>query len=330
MTRHAIIASTGRYVPPRRATNADIEKILGREVDQWLVDNVGIRARHFMTDDQRTSDLAAHAARECLERAKVSPEEIDLIIVATDTPDQPSPATATVVQHLIGARSAGTFDVNCACAAWVTALDLGAKAIVADSDHNHVLVIGAYGMSRFVDWQDKYTCTLFADGAGAVLLRASERPGYLKAVLEADGTYHDALGIYTGGTARPASVENLAHEGRPYVRFVKKLPSTFNLERWPALVRKTLHKAGRTTDDVALYIFTQLNLRTIESVMAALAQPMSKTHWTMDKWGYTGSACIPMTLDDAVEAGRLRAGDLVVLCASGGGIAMACAAFTWV
>jgi 3-oxoacyl-[acyl-carrier-protein] synthase-3 len=327
--RRARILSTGRYVPERVITNADLEASLGTPLDDWLVENVGIRERRVMADDQVTSDLATAAARDALDRAGLTPSDLDLIIVATDTPDQLSPATASVVQHKLGARRAGTYDLNCACAGFVTALDVASKTIAADDAYHHVLVVGAYGMSRFIDWTDKKTCTLFADGAGAVVLGAGEAPGFLGARLEAHGEYHDALGIYTGGTLHPATPARVALEGAPAVRFVRRFPSTFNTERWPLLLRGVLGRAGLGVDDVALFVFTQLNLRTIEATMATLGQPMGKTHWTMDRWGYTGSACIPMTLDDAVRAGRVRSGDLVALCASGGGLAMAAALYRW-
>ncbi len=327
--RRARILSTGRYVPERVVTNAELEARLGQPVDQWLRDNVGILERHVMADDQATSDLCLEAARDALDRAGLTAADLDLVVVATDTPDQPSPATATVLQHKLGALRAGTYDLNAACAGFVTALDVAAKTIAADDAYQHVLVVGAYGMTRFVDWTDKKTCTLFADGAGAVVLGAGEAPGFLGARLEAHGEYHDALGIYTGGTLHPATATRLAAEGPPAVRFVRKFPATFNTERWPVQLRAVLSRADLHVDDVALFVFTQLNLRTIEATMAALGQPMRKTHWTMDKWGYTGSACIPMTLDDAVKTGRVHPGDLVALCASGGGLAMATALFRW-
>jgi 3-oxoacyl-[acyl-carrier-protein] synthase-3 len=184
-------------------------------------------------------------------------------------------------------------------------------------------------MSKFVNWADKYTCTLFADGAGAVVLGAGDEPGFLAAKLLADGQYHDALGIYTGGTFRPATPEVVNRLGKPRVEFVRRFPAAFNTERWPPLVRSVVAKAGLSLDDVEMFFFTQLNLRTIEATMAALGQPMVKTHWIMHKWGYTGSACIPMALNDAVEQGKLRYGDHSVFCASGGGLAMAAAVFRW-
>jgi len=329
MSRFARIVSTGRYVPERVISNAELEERFGPGLDGWLLANVGIAQRHVMADDEVTSDLALHASRQALERAGVAPSDLDLVILATDTPDFPSPATATVLQHKLGATDAGTFDVNCACAAWVTGLDLGSRYIATDASVSRVLVVGAYGMTRFVDWNDKYTATLFADGAGAVVLEAGTEPGFLAGSLEADGQWHDALGIFSGGTARPATPAEVQAHGKPRVAFARKMPATFNLERWPPLVRRTLAKAGLGVDDVGLYVFTQLNLRTIEATMAALEQPLEKTWWVMDKWGYTGSGCIPMALDDALAHGRVSPGDVVVLCASGGGVSFAAAVFRW-
>ena len=329
--RYAQILSTGRYVPERVMTNAEFDKLLGEPVSDWLVQNVGIRERHFMAADQTTSDLATAAARQAMERAGIQAADLDLIIVATDTPDYISPATASVVQAKLGAVNAGTYDVNCACAAWVTGLDIAGKYIAADAAYRYILLVGAYGMSRYIDWKDKTTATLVADGAGALVIGAGDQPGFLAAKLIANGEFYDALGIYTGGITRPATAENIAQSGPPYVKFVRKFPKTFNSERWPILVRDVLAKAGNLSpDDVNRYYFTQLNLRTIEFVMQTLNQPLSKTHWIMDKWGYTGSACIPMTLDDAIEIGKgPKPGDLVMFCGTGGGLAMAAALWKW-
>ena len=332
MARYARILSSGSYVPERVMTNAEFDALLGEPVSDWLVENVGIRERHFMADDQTTSDLCVAAALTALERADLAPSDLDLIIVATDTPDNLSPATASVVQAKLGAPKAGTFDVNCACAGWVTGLDIGAKYIAADSDYNHVLVVGGYGMSRFINWKDKKTCTLFADGGGAVVLGVGDSPGFAAGKLLAVGEYHDALGIYTGGARRPATAEH----PNQFVEFVRKFPKTFNSEHWPPLIRATLEKAQgipgapATLDGVDRFYFTQLNLRTIEMMMDALQQPMSKTHWVMDKWGYTGSACIPMALDDAIAQGRgPHPGEWIMFCASGGGMAMAASLWRW-
>ncbi|MCA9958449.1 MAG: ketoacyl-ACP synthase III [Anaerolineales bacterium] len=329
MTRYATILSTGRYVPEKVLPNAYFDQILNRKVDEWLVQNVGIRERHVMAPDETTSDLALHAAQQALARAQLQPAQLDLIIVATDTPDYISPGTSSVLQGKLGAVNAGTFDVNCACAGWATAMETAARFIMTDSDINYVLVVGAYGMTRFVDYTDHYTCTLFADGAGATVLGASDKPGFIAGKRFADGTFSDALGIYTGGTACPTT-PIATNGGVPRVQFVRKFPATFNTEHWPRLVRETVAKAGMTLDDVDFYLFTQLNLNTIKLIMELLEQPLHKTHWIMDKWGYTGSACIPMALDDAIEIGRgPQPGDTILFCASGGGIAMAASVWRW-
>ncbi|HRQ40692.1 MAG TPA: ketoacyl-ACP synthase III [Chloroflexota bacterium] len=329
MTRYAQILSTGRYVPEKMLPNSYFDEILGRDVDEWLVQNVGIKERHVMAADETTSDLCAHAANQALARAGLTAADVNLLIVATDTPDYFSPATANVVQHKIGAVNAGTFDMNCACAGWVTAVDTAARHIMTDEEINYVLVIGAYGMTRFVDYSDRYTCTLFADGAGAVLVGAGDKPGFLAGRRLARGDFYDALGIYTGAAACPVTPAN-ENNGRPRVQFVRKFPATFNAENWPPLIESTAVKAGLTLDDIDFYLFTQLNLNTIKMIMEIIRQPLEKTHWIMDKWGYTGSACIPMALDDALEQGiGPKQGDNVLFIASGGGIAMACTVWQW-
>jgi 3-oxoacyl-[acyl-carrier-protein] synthase-3 len=330
MTRYAQILSTGRYIPDKVLTNDELNEMLGENVGDWLVENVGIRERHIMAEDETTSDMVVAAGKQAMERAGVAAEELDLIIVATDTPDYISPATASAVQAKLGAINAGTYDLNCACAGWVTALDAAARYILTDGDYDRILVAGGYGMTRFIDWTDKYTCTLFADGAAAVVLGAGDAPGFLASKLTAAGQYHDALGIYTGGTYRPATAEAVAEFGKPKVQFVRKFPATFNSDNWPPLIMDTLAKAGLDLDGIDFFIFTQLNLRTIEFVMDRLGQPMSKTHNIMDKWGYLGSACIPAALDDALTAGiGPKAGDNVLFCASGGGLAMAASIWRW-
>jgi 3-oxoacyl-[acyl-carrier-protein] synthase-3 len=290
-----------------------------------------------MAADETTSGMIVEASRQALARAGLGATDLDLILVATDTPDYLSPATASAVQAKLGAVNAGTFDVNCACAAWVTGLDLAARYVATDPDYRHILVAGGYAMTKFLDWSDKYTSTLFADGAAVAVVGAGDEPGYLSGKLLADGQYHDALGIYTGGSYRPATPEVVDELGKPRVQFVRKFPATFNSDNWPPLIRDVARKAGLTVDEIDFYVFTQLNLRTIEYVMENLGQPMDKTHWIMDKWGYLGSACIPAALDDALHGGREprrlppapRQGDNVIFCASGGGLAMAATVWRW-
>ncbi len=329
MSRFAQILSTGRYVPEKVLSNAYFDTLLQRNVSDWLVQQVGIRERHVMADDQTTSDLCVYAAQQAIQRAGIQAADVSLIIVATDTPDYLSPATAVVLQHKIGAVNAGAFDLNCACAGWVTAMDTAARLLQSDEGLNYALVVGAYGMSRFIDYTDHTTCTLFADGAGAVVLGVGETPGFLAGTRLTRGEYYDALGIYAGGVACPVAAAGV-NNGRPRVQFVRKFPATFNSENWPPLMQETAEKAGLTLDDIHFYLFTQLNLNTIKSVMAQLQQPIEKTHWVMDKWGYTGSACIPMALDDALIQGcGPKTGDNVLFIASGGGVSMACTVWRW-
>lgn len=327
---HPQILSTSSYVPDRIVTNAEVDALLGEATSEWLLQNVGIRERRWMAPEQTTSDLIVQAAQRALAKAGVAAADLDLIIVSTDTPDYLSPATAVVVQHKLGALRAGCYDVNSACAGWVTALDQGARYLLTEPGARYVLVAGGYGMSRFLDFKDKKTANLFADGAGAAVLGRGDQPGWLGSNLLAVGSFHDALGIYGGGTFRPSTPENITTFGAPKVDFVRKFPRTFNTEYWPRLIQGALDKAGLTFDQVDHYFFTQLNLRTIEQMMQTLGQPISKTHWVMDKWGYTGSPCVVMALDDALAQGRgPQPGQVVVFCASGGGITMAASVWKW-
>ena len=326
----AKIASTGIYVPEKIVTNDDLSKILGEDINEFVSQVLGIQERHVCAENESTADLATNASRAALEAAGLDARELDLIILATDTPEQLSPATSVVVQHRLGASNAGTFDVNSACAGFVTALDTASKFIIADSAYRNVLVVGAYAMSKYLDLHDKKTATIFADGAGALVLQASDDgPGFLAGKLVADGSFHDHMGIYAGGTHLPITKQVIDEGIWNKVRFAKKYPAEVNTEGWPAIVRQVLAKARLELSDIILFLFTQVNLSTIKEVMAKLELPMERTHTIMHKWGYTGSACIPMVLHDAVHAGKLERGDNVIMCASGGGLNMACVAFEW-
>ncbi|MBI1762055.1 MAG: ketoacyl-ACP synthase III [Acidobacteria bacterium] len=329
MTRYARIAGTGSYAPEKTLTNHDLSLMLGEDINEFVSGVIGINERHICAEDESTADLAVRAAERALATAGIAPAQLDLIILATDTPEFISPATSSLVQSRLGAINAATFDVNCACAGFVTALDAAAKFISADEQYNHVLVIGAYAMSKFLNWNDKKTCTLFADGAGAVVLQAStDGPGFLASQLAADGNYYGHMGIYAGGARQPLNHFQTAQREQ-LLEFVQKIPSSFNLERWPQMIGQVLKRSGLMLDDVGMFFFTQLNLSTIRTVMKTLAQPLAKAHTIMDKWGYTGSACIPMALDDAARQGKLKSGDVIILCGSGGGVALGCLAFRW-
>lgn len=328
---NAKIIGTGSYVPKKILTNDDLSQNLGEDINDFVTNTLGIIERHVCADDESVADLAIEAATKALNSANVKADEIDLIILATDTPEYLSPATSVVVQYRIGAKNAGTFDINCACAGFVTALDTAAKYIAADKSYNKVLVVGAYAMSKFIDWKEKKTSTIFADGAGAVLLDSTEEAGngLLASKLVANGSFFDHMGIYAGGTKKPITDEILEEGYWNKVRFAKKYPPEVNLEGWKKIVKEVLEKADLTLDDVNLFLFTQVNLSTIKEVMNGLNLPIERTHTIMQKWGYTGSACIPMVMDDALRENKIKDGDVIVMCASGGGLNMACVVWQW-
>jgi 3-oxoacyl-[acyl-carrier-protein] synthase-3 len=328
--RQAAITGTGSYVPERVVTNAELSAALGEDVDDFVRNTLGIRERRWSAPGQSTADLAEHAARRALDDAGLAAADIDLLIVSTDTPEYVSPATASVLHGRLGLRpDAGTFDVNSACAGFATALDVAWKYLRADERYDRVLVVAVYAMSKFLDPADKKTVTIFADGAGAIVLESSEEAGILASELAADGSLSDGMGVFAGGTAEPITHEVIDAGVRNRLRFVRKYPKEVNEEGWPRIVRSVLGRIGETTESVDLWLWTQVNRSTIEMVMGRIGEPMSKAHTVMDKWGYTGSACLPMALDDAARAGRLHPGDLVVLTGSGAGLSMGCVALRW-
>ena len=324
------IIATGKYVPDHLVTNQEIECLIGEPVDEWLQQNVGIKQRYFLKEGQTTSDLVVAAVRVALDRAGLAAKEIDLLICSTDTPDWLSPATACAVLAKLGVSDTPGFDVNSACAGWVNALDLAARRIMTDHAIRYIVVAGAYAMSRFLDMRDKYTATLFADGAGVVILTKSDKQHWLGSSFKSFNEGYDALGIFTGGAACPADLENIQRYGPPRVKFVKKIPSGFNREHWPEVMKNACSQADVSFEQVNHFYFTQLNMHTIRAVMRDLGQPLAKAHFIMDKYGYTGSACLPMTLDDAVEQGiGPQSGELLLFTASGGGITMASSLWRW-
>ncbi|WP_050756089.1 3-oxoacyl-ACP synthase III family protein [Nitrococcus mobilis] len=325
MARIANLIATGRYIPAHRVTNEALQArfaALGRaESIVKLAASSGIRQRWYAPDDWATSDLILPAARQALERAGRSPEAVDLIIVGTDSPDYLTPATATVVQAKLGAFRAGTFDIGCACASFPTALAVAAGLLATNPGLRTILVTGAYLMHRLADPEDPLIF-LYGDGAGAAVVEPGDEPGFLGSAFRADGRYAQHWGIYAGGTAEPAS-QAAVRAGRTRVRLHERYPPEINHEGWIALVRTLATQCGFRIQDVAQAIFTQINQRTIWDVCGALGLPVTRAHTIMDKWGYTGSACLPMALDDAIEQGLIRPGDLVMMVGSGVGYNLA-------
>ena len=317
---NAQILGTGIHVPPHEITN-DLLRERFRTSAPDFVDRIepksGITRRFYAPDDQATSDLAVAAARQALANAGVGADELDLIVLGTDSPDFVTPATSVVVQEKLGARQAGTYDVGCACASFPTALATVRGLFATQTGLRRVLVIGAYMMRKLADADDPMIF-FYGDGAGAVVLGPSEAPGLLGSVFAADGALATDWHIAAGGTREPITKEAI-DAGRHQVRMSRKYPPAVNEEGWPSLVRRLAAQEGFELADVGCFIFTQVRHRTIEKVMDNLGQPMAKAHLIMDRWGYTGSACIPMALHDAVTRRRVGSGDLVVMVGSGVG-----------
>lgn len=328
MIRNAQIAASGMFVPERVIPNSFFNELLGEDVDTWLRENLTIKERRWCNEDQSTADLCVEAANVILENAKTSARELDLIIIATDTPEYISPSTTSVVQYRLGAVKAGTFDVNTACAGFVTALDIASKYIRSDKKYNKVLVIGAYAMSKYLNMQDKKTVTLFADGAAGVLLRSidNENEGFLTSSLYTEGQYADWMGIYAGGTHQPVTPKVLENKDH-LLKFVKKFPKETNPITWTRMIKEACDDIKINPKDINHYFITQININSIWETLDNLGVERSKGHTIMEYFGYTGSACIPMAFDDANRKGLIKKGDLVLFIGSGGGLAFALSIF---
>ncbi|MBN1935333.1 MAG: ketoacyl-ACP synthase III [Anaerolineae bacterium] len=332
MQRYATIIGTGRYLPDREMSNAEFKTLMA-EVAPNLPEVVGkfeassnIKTRWYAPDDWATSDLAVEAAKAALDDAGLKPEDLDMILLGTDSPDYITPATSVVVQHKLGAARAGTFDIGCACASFPTGLVQAAGMIATNPHMKYIMVIGAYMMHKLSDWQHDLMAFFYGDGAGAAILTADSKPGFVSSTFFADGSYHKHWGIYAGGTYEPATVEAV-QAGRAQVRFVTPFPATVNNEGWPARMRELAQNGSFDLSEIDLAVFTQVRLNSIQIVMEDLGLPIEKAHWIMDKWGYTGSACLPLAFDDARKLGKVKSGDLVTFVGSGVGYNQAGAAF---
>jgi len=325
MTRHATIIASGSYLPPIERTNDSMREKFGEVVDKFEA-STGIKTRWYAPDDWATSDLAVEAARAALADAGIQATDLDMILLGTDTPDYITPATSVVVQHKIGATNAGTFDIGCACASFPTGLNTAAGLIQTSPQIKYVLVIGVYNMHKLADWKNDVISFFYGDGAGAAILTADTKPGYISSTFFADGSYHKHWGIYSGGTYEPATVESV-QAGRTQVRFITPFPAEVNNEGWPKRMHELAKNGNFDLKDVDLAFYTQVRITSIKLVQETLGLPIEKAHWIMDKWGYTGSACIPMAFDDARKQGRIKSGDLLTFVGSGVGYNQAGSAF---
>ena len=317
-SRHTRIAGTGSYLPPRRLSNADLVRQLAAQgvetSDEWIVERTGIRARHFVDDGVNASDLAVHAARHALEAAGCPADEVDLIIVATSTPDMVFPSTAAIVQRKLGVQGCPAFDVQAVCSGFVYALTV-ADAMIRTGSASTALVIGAEVFSRILDFNDRGTCVLFGDGAGAVLLRASDTPGILATDLHADGRHVDILCV-------PGTVSGGKVLGDPLLKMDGQAVFKLAVGVLESTARAVLEKAGRSTEQVDWLIPHQANIRIMQATARKLKLPLEKVIVTVDAHGNTSAASIPLALDVAVRDGRIREGHTVLLQGVGGG-------FTW-
>jgi len=318
MNLYSRILGTGSYLPPKRLTNADLVADLAQQgietSDDWIVERTGIRARHFAARDVGSSDLATEAARRAIEAAGITAAELDLIIVATSTPDMVFPSTATMVQHKLGTAGCPAFDVQAVCSGFIYALTV-ADAMVRAGSARKALVIGAEVFSRILDFKDRTTCVLFGDGAGAVVIGASDQPGILATDIHADGKHRDILSV-------PGHVSGGQVLGDPVLKMDGQAVFKLAVGVLEETARASLAKAGLQDSDVDWLIPHQANIRIMQSTARKLRMPAEKVVVTVDQHGNTSAASIPLALDVAVRDGRIQRGQLLMLEGVGGG-------FTW-
>jgi len=308
------IIGTGSYLPAKTLTNFDLEKIVETSHD-WIVTRSGIVERHFAADDEMTSDLALHASRRAIEAAGISADQIDLVIVATTSPDKMFPSTACILQDKLGIRNCGAaFDMQAVCGGFVYALNT-ADLYIRGGQAKTVLVVGAEVLSRMLDWTDRTTCVLFGDGAGAVVLQASETPGIVASKLHADGSHRDML--KADGTIRNGEVQ-----GDPFIKMDGKAVFKFAVKVLSEVVEEVLEENNLQGSDIAWLVPHQANIRIMEATAKKLGLSMDNVVVTVAHHGNTSAASIPLALDTAVRDGRIKAGQNILLEAVGGG-------FTW-
>lgn len=325
--RSCSITAVGSYLPARILTNADLEKMV-ETTDDWIMTRTGIKERRLAAADEFTSDLAAHAARRALQSAGLQAEQIDLIIVATITPDMPFPATACIVQQKIGARRAAAFDLEAACSGFIYGLEVGQQFIMSRT-YDTVLVIGAEKLSAIVDWTDRNTCVLFGDGAGAAILQ--NRPGshgLITACMGADGAKGDLLSMPGGGSRFPATHETVS--GRMhYLRMDGKEAFKNAVNAMCIAARETLRRCEIDIQQVACIIPHQANQRIIDAVRERLNATPEQVFVNLEKYGNTSAASVAIALDEAVQSGRIKRGDLVLLVVFGAGLTWGAALIEW-
>jgi 3-oxoacyl-[acyl-carrier-protein] synthase-3 len=307
------IIGTGSYLPAKILTNADLAGTVDTS-DEWILQRTGIRERHIAADNENASDLALQASRRALEMAGIAADQLDLIIVATTTPDMVFPSTACILQSKLGVKNMPAFDVQAVCSGFVYALNT-ADLYIKSGQYEHILVVGAEVYSRILDWSDRGTCVLFGDGAGAVVLKRSDTPGILASRLHADGSHADILSV-------PGQVCGGAVSGRPLLQMDGGAVFRFAVKVLEEVALETLEAAGLQKTDIDWLIPHQANIRIIQATAKKLGMTMERVITTVDRHANTSAASVPLALDEAVRDGRIREGHRVMLEGVGGG-------FTW-
>jgi 3-oxoacyl-[acyl-carrier-protein] synthase-3 len=313
------IIGLGSYVPPHEMSNEDWMEFVDTS-DEWITTKTGMKKRRIASPDVCTSDLAVEACKQALKNANLLPKDIDLLILATSSPDVPLSSTAGIIQDKLGCVDCAAFDINAVCAGWVHALDIGSR-FVGTSGYENVLVVGSEIYSRILNWKDRATCVLFGDGAGAaVLSKVKSGNGILGSWLMSDGSGSSVIEIPSGGVRTPFNSDNF-EEGQQYFHMDGRAVWDFAIEAFPQAVTNALSKVGKTIDEVDLIIPHQANINIIKKGMEKLGLDMEKTFTNLHKYGNTAGASVPIAMKEAMEKGLINEGDLVVTAAFGGGLA---------
>ena len=323
------IIGTGVYAPGEPINNQELKKLAHIDFDSEKTElGLGIKQRHIAHlrhIDESTADFATRAALNAINDANINPDDVNLFIVATDTPEFISPATSLIVQGRIQKKEtwASSFDVSASCASFTIALDNAVRNMTTDKSIKYAVIIGVYNMPAYVRKGDAFGYSIFADGAGAFVLERVEydQSKYINGQLLTDGTQWDYVGVYAGGTRNPVT-EKVLKEEKDGLLNLQPLPSDRNVRLWPMVIEKLLNKAETNIKDIDHFIFTQINRSVIKKVMIAIDQPIEKTSFVMDRYGYTGSGCVPMAFHHAVKENKIKRGDKVVFVASGAGLAV--------
>jgi len=327
MAKNAVITGWGFYAPSRVVTNFDMEKMVDTS-DEWITSRTGIKERRFASDGETTSSLSVRAARAALDRAKLRPQDVQLIIVGTCSPDYLFPATACIVQSELGATRAGAFDVEAACTSFVTAIGI-ARGMISSGTVQNAVVIGAETLSRFLNFKDRTTCVLFGDGAGAVVVEASNASvGIESVVLHSEGSKGELLMVKAGGARVPATQATL-EQGQHFITMQGGEVFKLAVKSMADAAEEALRDAGVTLDDIALMIPHQANIRIIDGVAKRLHFPMERVFVNIQRYGNTSAASIPIAIAEAEQQGRLRRGDKVLLAAFGGGFTWGASVLEW-